>query len=182
MTPGPGGDRERPVDHLERRDADRASGAVDHLDLVGQQLVDAVADDRMGLAAADLHDRPAAGGGLMDLVEQSAGEIGVAEFVEVLHRRHLFLCCDAGLLRGQLEPVAELLFEDAELLEVRERLLRRLLVQALDGEADVHDHVLPDDRVGDVGQADIFGHAAEVDVGHQGAVTLGDADDASRDR
>ena len=55
---GPRGDLDRLVDHLERRDADRAARAVDQRDLRRQQLVDAELDDRVGLAAADLHERP----------------------------------------------------------------------------------------------------------------------------
>ena len=43
---------------LDRRHADRAAGPVDQRDLGRQQLVDAEADDRVGLAAADLHQRP----------------------------------------------------------------------------------------------------------------------------
>ncbi len=52
------------------------------------------------------------------------------------------------------EAVAELLLEDAELLEVGQRLQRRLLVEPLDGEADVDDDVFADLRVRDVLQAD----------------------------
>ena len=51
-----------PVDHLQRRHADRAARPVDQFDLGGKQLVDAVLDDRVRLPAADLHDRPGPGG------------------------------------------------------------------------------------------------------------------------
>ena len=61
ITPGPRGDRERLVDQLERRDADRAARAVHQLDLRRQQLVDAELDDGVRLPAADLHERPRAG-------------------------------------------------------------------------------------------------------------------------
>ena len=94
-------------------------GPVDQLDLVGQQLVDAVPDDRVGLPAADLHHRPAAGwrwrGSRRAACAASSGSL---ELVEVLHRRCLLSvelslgrpgspACSAA--RPQL--VAELLLE-----------------------------------------------------------------------
>src|SRR5689334_7054773 len=59
--------------------------AVHHLDL-RQQLVGAVPDDRVGVPAADLHDRPRAGRRGVDVVDQAAGQFRVVELVEVLHR------------------------------------------------------------------------------------------------
>src|SRR5690348_769397 len=73
-------------------------------------------------------------------------------------------------LRGQLPGVTELLLQQAEGGEQFERLLRRLLVEALQGESDVHDGVLADLEVGQVLQAHLLDHTAEVDVGHPGAV------------
>ena len=101
------------------RDAHRAAGAVDHLDLVGEQLVDAVPDDRVGLAAADLHDRP--GWVVPAWIRSSSlrGQLGVAELVEVLHDRSdsslsaRRQCRRPACLARQREPVAELLLEDA---------------------------------------------------------------------
>src|SRR4029077_15159645 len=43
-------------------------------------------DDRMRLAAADLHHRPGLRGGPVDVVEQASGQLRVAELLEVLHR------------------------------------------------------------------------------------------------
>ena len=82
-------------------------------------------------------------------------EVGVAELVEVLHAsslpaRLLPRAAPTRLPRGEREAVAELLLEDAELSKLRERLLRRLLVEPLDRETDVHDDVLADLHVGDV--------------------------------
>ena len=51
----------RLVDHLQRRDADRAAGAVHQFHAFGQKLVDAILHDGVGLAAADLHQHPGAG-------------------------------------------------------------------------------------------------------------------------
>ncbi len=82
---GAGGDRQGLVDHLERGDAHRAAGAMDQLDLGRQQLVDPVADDRVRLPTADLHDRPGPRGDPADLVEQARGQIRVAVLVQVLH-------------------------------------------------------------------------------------------------
>ena len=58
ITSGRAAIAQRLVDHLERGDADRTAGPVDQLDPVGQQLVQPVLDDRVGLPAADLHQRP----------------------------------------------------------------------------------------------------------------------------
>ena len=66
MTSGRRGDGVRPVDGLERGHAHRAAGAVHQLDLGRQHPIDAVADDGVGLAAADLHQHPGAGDGLAD--------------------------------------------------------------------------------------------------------------------
>jgi hypothetical protein len=68
------------------RDADRATRAVDHADVLGQQFVDALADQGVGLAAADFHQRPGTGRGGVDLGQESPGESGVAVLAEVLSR------------------------------------------------------------------------------------------------
>ena len=55
-----------PVDHLERRHADRAAGPMDERHLFGQQAVDARLDERVRLSAADLHQVPWPGDHLLD--------------------------------------------------------------------------------------------------------------------
>ena len=79
------GNRQRLVDHCQRGDTDGATRAVDQLDLLWQQLVNAVADDRMGLPAADFHDGPRASGDAVDLVKETACQVGIAKFIQVLH-------------------------------------------------------------------------------------------------
>ena len=63
--PGLLGDGDAIVDAAHRQHADRAAGAVHQLDLLRQHALDAVAEDRMGVAAADFHDlqRPIVGNG-----------------------------------------------------------------------------------------------------------------------
>src|SRR5262249_55866285 len=65
----------------------RAPGAVHELDVRGQQVVDAVLVDRVGVPAADLHDLVVAAGldGGEDLARQHAPELRVAELVHELH-------------------------------------------------------------------------------------------------
>ncbi len=142
----------------------------------------------MRLAAADLHDRPALAGGGLDLVDELAGELRVAELVEVLHdfTSEVPLVVgqgggvrQAGLFGGQLEPVAELLLEHPEVLEFGQCAHRGLLVKALDREADVDDDVLADLGVGYVLQADVLRDAAEVDDRHRRAVAVLDARESS---
>ena len=58
---GPLRDGVRLVDHLQRGDANRAAGAMHELHFVRQQMIDAIFDDGVGLAAADLHQHPGSG-------------------------------------------------------------------------------------------------------------------------
>ena len=83
-----GGHRDPVVDASHRDHADRAPGAVDQLDVLGEQVVDAVLVDRVRVPAAHLHqlvvtawlDR------LEDLPGERAPDLGVAELVHVAHR------------------------------------------------------------------------------------------------
>src|SRR5690606_22777818 len=59
---------------------------VHQFELVGQQLVDALADQRVGLAAAHLHDRPRPGDRGRQPLGQAPGDRGVVVLVAVLHR------------------------------------------------------------------------------------------------
>ena len=54
------------VDQLNRRDADRTTGAVYERDFAGQQVFEGALDDGVGLAAADFHDRPRASDFVVD--------------------------------------------------------------------------------------------------------------------
>ena len=81
------GEADRHVEPAGGQHADRAAGAVHHFDIRGQQILDAVAEDRVGVAAAEFH-QPIAAAGIrlaMDRCGEAAGGLGVAVFVEVLH-------------------------------------------------------------------------------------------------
>ena len=82
---GHGGDGDGLVDDFERRDADRAAGSVNQFELRRQQLVDAVAHERVGLAAADFHQDPGARDGGGDFGNKGAGELGIAILVDEFH-------------------------------------------------------------------------------------------------
>ena len=56
ITPGCVGDGDAVVDASHRQHADRAARAVHQLDLLRQHALDAVAEDRVRVAAAHLHD------------------------------------------------------------------------------------------------------------------------------
>src|SRR5690606_22009395 len=84
---GSGGDLQGLVDDLQRGHAHRAAGSVDQLDAFGEKLVDAVPDDGVRLPAAHLHQRPRPGHRGLDVVEQPLRELGILEFVDVLHCR-----------------------------------------------------------------------------------------------
>ena len=78
------GDRDAVVDAAHRDHADRAAGAVDELDVLGQQVVDPVLVDRVGVAAADLHHLVVAArlDRGEDLAGQRPAELGVAVLVD----------------------------------------------------------------------------------------------------
>ena len=81
------GEFDRHVEPADRQHADRAAGAVDHIDVGRQQVFDAVAADGVGVAAAELHDGVAAGG--IGLRRDGGGDPGrqgaVAVLIDVFH-------------------------------------------------------------------------------------------------
>jgi len=81
-------DRDPVVDAAHRDHADRAAGAVHQLDVLGQQVVDAVLVDRVRVAPAHLHQLVVTVGLSLcrDLGGQRLTELCVAIFVDVLHR------------------------------------------------------------------------------------------------
>ena len=116
-------------------------GPVDHLDLVGQQLVDAVPDDRVGLPAADLHDRPAAGSSTAWIWSSSRAASSGS-----LNSSRYFTDCLllAGVRSARLpgrgsNPSPNSSSSMPSCSKLGERLQRRLLVEPLDREADVDD-------------------------------------------
>ena len=118
ITSGRDGDGVGPVDHLQRRHADRAAGAVHQLDARRQDVVDAVLDDRVRLAAADFHDGPGPRDGAGDGRGQLPGGLGIAIFVEVFHddgsssssswfilpRNSKTRCASASSMRDRAKP------------------------------------------------------------------------------
>jgi hypothetical protein len=55
------------------------------LDFRREQLIQPVMHNGVGLAAADLHDRPRAGGNAADLIQPGFDQFGVAKFIYVAH-------------------------------------------------------------------------------------------------
>ncbi len=78
---------ERIIDAADGQDADRAAGAMHIADVSGQQVVDAIAEDRVGVAAAKFHDVVAAGGARLaaDGVRQPLRQLAIAKFVDIFH-------------------------------------------------------------------------------------------------
>jgi hypothetical protein len=79
------GEDQRLVDLFEWRHAHGASGPVNHLDGIFHEFIEALLHDRVGLAAADFHERPAARRGTAHARGERMHDGGVAVFVEVLH-------------------------------------------------------------------------------------------------
>jgi hypothetical protein len=171
---GPGGDLDA-LSIISGVSRTPDSRAVDHLDLIGQQLVDAVADDRMRLPTTDFHDRPTPGGGRADLVDELSCQLGVAEFVQYFMTSpqllHVARCGHPACFAAIANPSPNSSLSTPRCSNSAS-VRCRFLVEALDGEAHVHDDVLADGRVGDVLQADVLLNAAEIDERHQGAVTV----------
>ena len=174
---GLGGDGEGLVEDFEGGDADRAAGPVDQLDRGGEELVDAVAEDGVGLSAADLHDCPGAGGLRVDFGEELLCDGGVAEFVQVFHGGTL----QQGRWSSGVSGVAELFIEHAHGAEEAQRLLGGCFVELGDGEADMDDRVVADLDFGHIGQADLFFDAGKIDLAHADAIDFIDGFDLARD-
>ena len=85
MTSGPSRDGVRLVDHLQRSDANRATRSVHKLDLVRQQMVDAVFDDGVRLSAADFHQDPRPRRDAPDFIDNLLRQRFVTIFVEEFH-------------------------------------------------------------------------------------------------
>ena len=66
-------------------------------------------NDRMCLAATHFHDRPALAGRTLDLVDELAGKLGVAELVQILHDN----TSELPLVFGAAEAATPGLGEDA---------------------------------------------------------------------
>ena len=58
---------------------------MDQFDLLRQKLVNPVADDRVSLSAAHLHNRPGAGGDALNIGEEFLGKLRVAELIKIFH-------------------------------------------------------------------------------------------------
>jgi hypothetical protein len=50
------GDRDRVINPTQRNDTDRATWAVDHLNVGREQILNAVLENRVSVTATDLHD------------------------------------------------------------------------------------------------------------------------------
>ena len=96
-----------------RQDADRAAGAMHELDRVlRQHRLQAVAEDGVGVAAADFHhlQGPTACGGqrrsqTRDFADQGAGLAGVPEFIGVAHAYCSFIAETAAEPRSSASKV-----------------------------------------------------------------------------
>ena len=82
---GPRGDIKRLVYDFERRHADRATGAVDECNLLGQQFINAELHDGVRLAAANLHDVPGPRRDAVHFARNLLREFTVTVFVEKFH-------------------------------------------------------------------------------------------------
>ena len=105
------------VDGFERSDAHRAARTVDELDALGQNFIDAVAHERVGLAAADLHEHPVVGDAARDFGDDGVRDVLVAIFVQIFH---LALPCMLRLAAsplGDFEIGIEFAFENAHCFE-----------------------------------------------------------------
>ena len=102
----------------------------------------------------------------VDSLDETPGDLGVAERREV-HGRYA---------PSATRPSSSA--KNGKRLEQLERLVGRLLVDDLEGEAGVHEHEVADDGLGNEVERHLAGDAHDVDRGH---VVLVDGDDAGGD-
>ena len=175
---GPRGDRERLVDHLQRRHAHRAARPVDQLDLAGSsssmpyRTIVCVCPPQTSMIVQ--------GRVIVRGSRRSAGrQLGIAELVEVLHvvRPSRTACVPSG--RGSPPrrprdpsgrrtpcPARPIRWNSAQ------RLLRRCLVKALQGETHMDHGVVADDDLRRVLEAHVLHDTAEVHLRHPGVVAV----------
>jgi hypothetical protein len=157
---------------------------VDHPHALRQRLVDPLLDERVRLAAADLHQRPGLGGDAVDLVDQLAGELRVAVLVDVLHALTAGGCAGPAPRHRASSAIDPSSIATAFLVDHAqqfERLERLFLVELADREADVDDHVVAERDLRQVRQAGFLAHAAEVDASHPQRSVIADLDHLARD-
>jgi hypothetical protein len=165
---------ERLIDDFERGHADGAAWAVDHRDFGRQELIDAVADDGVGLPAADLHDLPGPRGEAANLAGQLLCNLAVAELIQILHGWPSWAASDFAR--------TQFLVQQAHFAKAPQRLLGRSLVDFRDGEAHMHDRVIADRNLGHVREADILHDATEIHLAHAREAVTVDRVHPSRDR
>src|SRR5450631_25233 len=73
-------------------------------------------------------------------------------------------CSAAFWSRYSLRNFTEFLLKSTEFFQILEDALRFVLVNHADGEADVNENIFSNFRFGNVGEADLFADAAEVDL------------------
>ncbi len=102
-------DRDAVVDAAHRQHAHRTAGSMHELDRVGEQAVDPVAVDRMGVPSADLHQLVRASGldQRADLAGEGATELCVAELLDEPHagsRMMAVPACTSSVSPGTTAP------------------------------------------------------------------------------
>ena len=81
------GKLQRVIDAANGQHADGTAGAMHEIHVLRHQILHAIAEDRMRMAAAELHDVVAAGGMRLapDRGGEPLGQLPVAEFVDIFH-------------------------------------------------------------------------------------------------
>ena len=81
------GEFERIIDAADGQDADRTAGAMHIADVSGQQVLDAIAEDGVGMAAAKFHDgvMPGCARLASDGVREPLRQLAVAKFIDIFH-------------------------------------------------------------------------------------------------
>jgi hypothetical protein len=75
------------VDHLQRSYADRAARTMNQFHSLGEQVIDSILDDGVGLPAAHLHQHPWARLNTAHLADNLLGYVTVTVFIQVFHCR-----------------------------------------------------------------------------------------------
>ena len=117
---------------------------MNEMDGFRQELIDAVAHDGMGLAAANLHDGPVPPRRRADRLGELGRSGGIAIFFAEFH--------GGDLLVGEI----------AERPEMVENAAGFLFVDHADRKADMHQHIVADTGFRRVSEVDLLDDAAEI--------------------
>ena len=78
-------DRDRVINPAQRNDTHRTAGAMNHLDVAREQILDAILKDSVRMATADFHQLQRLTRQVLNLVSQFERQAALSVFVNEFH-------------------------------------------------------------------------------------------------